>query len=175
MKLRDATERDLPAIVEIYNAAIATRMATAQLEPVTVAERLPWFREHTAGEHPIWVLESDGRVAGWLSFSVFIRRAAYRVTSELSIYVHDDFRQRGAGAQLLEAAIARAPVLGLTTLLGLIFGHNEASLRLFSKFGFARWGELPQVADMEGIARDLIILGRHVPSGPLAGLSSRAE
>lgn len=41
MKQRDATEHDLPAIVEIYNAAVATRMATAQLEPVTVEERLP--------------------------------------------------------------------------------------------------------------------------------------
>ena len=40
MNLRDAAERDLPAIVEIYNASVATRMATAQLEPVTVADRL---------------------------------------------------------------------------------------------------------------------------------------
>jgi hypothetical protein len=29
MKIRDAVESDLPAIVEIYNAAIPGRMATA--------------------------------------------------------------------------------------------------------------------------------------------------
>ncbi len=162
MKLRDAAERDLPAIVEIYNAAIATRMATAELESVTVAERLPWFREHTPEQHPIWVLESDGRIAGWLTFSVFIPRSAYRVTSELSVYVHEDFRQRGVGAQLLKAAVARAPGLGLTTLLGLVFAHNEASLRLFGKFGFARWGELARVAKLDGVERALVIVGRHV-------------
>jgi phosphinothricin acetyltransferase len=163
MNLRDAAESDLPAIVEIYNAAIATRMATAQLEPVTVAERSPWFREHSPETHPIWVLESDGRIAGWLSFSVFIRRSAYRITSELSLYVQEDFQRRGIGAQLLEAAIARAPGFGLTTLLGLIFGHNEPSLRLFARFGFERWGHLPRIARLDGIERDLIIVGRHLP------------
>lgn len=162
MKLRDAAESDLPAIVAIYNAAILTRMATAQLEPVSVNERHSWFRAHTPNEHPIWVMEEAGRVAGWLSFSIFIPRDAYRVTAELSVYVHDDFRQRGIGAALLGAALTRAPDLGLTTLLGLIFGHNEPSLRLFEKFGFARWGHLPQIAQMEADARDLVIMGRRV-------------
>ncbi|MGH7936927.1 MAG: GNAT family N-acetyltransferase, partial [Chthoniobacterales bacterium] len=60
MKLRDATEADLPAIVGIYNATIPTRMVTAQIEPVTVADRLPWFHEHSPEQHPIWVAERDG-------------------------------------------------------------------------------------------------------------------
>ena len=107
-------------------------------------------------------MEVAGRTAGLLRFSVFIPRAACRVTSELSVYVHDDFRQRGVGAALLGAALARAPELGLTTLLGLIFEHNEPSLRLFAKFGFERWGHLPQIAQMEANTRDLVILGRRV-------------
>ncbi len=160
MKIRDAAERDLPAMVEIYNAAVATRMATAQLEPATVAQRLPWLREHTPESHPIWVSEIDERVAGWLSFSVFIPRSAYRITAELSVYVHDDFRRRGVGAELLGAAVKRAPDFGLTNLLGLIFAHNEPSLRLFAKFGFTRWGLLPRVARLDDVERDLAILGR---------------
>ena len=39
MKIRDAIEADLPAIVEIYNATVPTRMATAELEPVSVESR----------------------------------------------------------------------------------------------------------------------------------------
>lgn len=34
--VRDAVEADLPAIVDIYNASIPGRMATADAEPVTV-------------------------------------------------------------------------------------------------------------------------------------------
>lgn len=108
-------------------------------------------------------MECDGRIAAWLSFSVFIRRAAYSITSELSIYVRQNFQQRGLGARLLGAAIEHAPQLGLTTLLGLIFGHNSPSLRLFERFGFERWGELPRVANLEGVKRDVVILGRRVP------------
>jgi L-amino acid N-acyltransferase YncA len=66
--IRDAVEPDLPAIVQIYNAAILTRISTAQLETVSVEQRLPWFREHSTESYPLWVAEIDGRVAGWLSF-----------------------------------------------------------------------------------------------------------
>ena len=33
-----ANEKDLPRIVDIYNQIIPSRLATADLEPVTVAE-----------------------------------------------------------------------------------------------------------------------------------------
>ena len=71
-------------------------------------------------------------------------------------------RGRGLGRFLLERAIAHAPQLGIDTLLGFIFGHNDPSLRLFASLGFARWGELPRVAVLDGVERDLIIVGRRV-------------
>ena len=111
MIIRDALEADLPAIVEIYNAAIRGRISTAQLEPVSVEERLPWFREHSPDSHPLWVAEIDGRIAGWLSFQSFITRSAYRSTAEISVYVNEKFRRRGVGRTLLEKAMAHSPRL----------------------------------------------------------------
>ncbi len=133
MKIRDAVEGDLPAIIEIYNAAIATRIATAQLEPVTLEERRDWLKEHPADRHPFWVLEIDGQIAGWLSFKPFLPRCAYRGAAEVSVYVHEKFRRRGIARQILEEASARAPGLGITAMVGLIFAHNEPSLRLFDR------------------------------------------
>ena len=46
--------------------------------------------------------------------------------------------------------------------LGFIFGHNEPSLNLFYRLGFVKWGHLPEVANMDGLMRDLLILGRKV-------------
>ncbi len=174
-KLRDAAETDLPALVDIYNATIPTRMVTAELEPVTVAGRLPWFREHSAETHPIWVTEIDGRVAGWLSFSRFITRSAYRRTAEISVYVHEDFRRRSVAGELVGAAIERGPALGLSVFLGLIFAHNEPSLRLFGKFGFAQWGHLPRVARLDGVERDLVILGRRLGDDAPNDLAADAD
>lgn len=160
--IRDAVESDLPAIIDIYNAAVATRMSTAQLEQVTLEERRNWLREHSSDRHPFWVLEMDGKIAGWLTFKSFLPRCAYRGTTELSVYVDLKFRRRGIARKLLEEAVERAPALGINALVGLIFAHNEPSLKLFSRLGFERWGLLPRIAQLDGVERDLTIMGRHV-------------
>jgi len=159
--IRDAVAADLPAIIEIYNATVPTRMVTAELEPTTVEARLPWFREHSPHEYPFWVAESDGCVIGWLDFKKFLPRCAYRGTAEISVYVDEQFRRHGVGQRLLKEAIARAPSLGITALVGLIFGHNEPSLKLFDRLGFERWGFFPAVAQLDGVKRDLVVVGLH--------------
>lgn len=165
MTLRDATEVDLPAIVEIYNSTIASRMVTADLEPVTVESRRPWFAAHQTPAHPLWVLcDASGAVCAWLSFDTFYARAAYDGTAMIGIYVAPSHRRHGLGRSLLVSAIERAPALGLHSLLGYIFGHNEPSLRLFESHGFTRWGHLPRIAVLDGVARDLIIVGRRAAS-----------
>ncbi|MCY7383886.1 MAG: N-acetyltransferase family protein [Microcoleus sp. CAN_BIN18] len=159
MKIRDAIESDLPAIVQIYNAAIPGRMSTADLQPVSVESRLAWYRAHSPNSLPIWVMESEQNIVGWLSFQLFYGRAAYQHTAEVSIYVAPDRQCCGIGQKLLQSAIMRSPQLQLKTLMGIIFAHNQPSLRLFEKFGFQQWGYLPQVAELDSVERDVIILG----------------
>src|SRR4051812_41015178 len=148
-QIRHARPEDLPAVIEIYNAAIVTRMATAQLETVTVESRKNWINDHKPDEHPFFILEAEGRVAGWLTFKSFLPRCAYRGTAELSVYVHPNYRRRGIARALLEQAIAVSPQLEVTALVGLIFAQNEPSIRLFEQLGFSRWGYLPGIARFE--------------------------
>ena len=162
MKIRDVVESDLPAIIKIYNAAVATRVATAQLEQVTLEDRRGWLKEHSADRHPFWVLEMDRQIAGWLTLKPFLPRCAYRGTAEVSVYVDEKFRQRGVGRTLLGEAIARASSLKINAMVGLIFAHNEPSLKLFERLGFEKWGLLPRVARLDDIERDLTIMGRPV-------------
>jgi L-amino acid N-acyltransferase YncA len=162
MTMRAASEADLPAIVAIYNAAISGRMATADTEAVSVESRASWFRAHTSQSRPLWVVESDGTVVGWCSLQSFYGRPAYHATAEVSIYVAPERRREGIARQLLAECLRRAPSLGVATLLGFIFGHNGPSLRLFESFGFQRWGHLPRVAELDGVERDLVIVGRRI-------------
>ena len=158
---RDATLDDLPAIVAIYNSTVPSRLVTADLEPVSVDSRRGWFAAHGPAKRPLWVVEDEaGRVIAWLSFSDFYGRPAYRHTSEVSIYLHEAARGRGLGRQLLAAALAAAPGLDIHTVLGFVFGHNVPSMRLFRSFGFDAWGTLPRVAVLDGVERDLVILGK---------------
>lgn len=160
MKIRDAVGEDLSAIVGIYNSTIPSRVVSADTEPVSVEQRLPWFREHEPSRRPIWVMEDGGEVAGWLSLSDFYdARPAYHATAEIGVYVREDYRGRGIGRRLVEEAISRAPELGLKTLTAGAFGHNEASVRLFEAMGFREWANFPGVAELDGVERDLVVLG----------------
>lgn len=159
---RNAAREDLPAIVDIYNATIPSRLVTADLEPVSIESRIVWFEEHRPGFRPLWVAERNGQVAGWLSFSKFYGRPAYDKTAELSVYIGESFRNLGLGSYFLAQAIAHAPSIRVDRLIGFVFGHNHPSLDLFLKFGFQRWGELPGVTLLDGVERDVIILGRRV-------------
>ena len=161
--LRHAQPTDLPAIVAIYNASIPGRMATADTEPVTVAAREAWFREFDPARRPLWVDTGPGdAVEAWLSVRSFYGRPAYHRTAELGVYTAASARRRGHARRLVEHAVARAPSLGIATLLAFVFGHNAPSLALFAAFGFERWGRLPRVAELDGVERDLVILGRRV-------------
>ena len=163
--IRDAREEDLPAIVAIYNASIPGRLATADGDPVSVESRRSWFRDRAWDRHPVWVSEQQqeregaGRVTGWLSFGKFYGRPAYAATAEVSIYVDPAAHRQGVARDLLRQAIARAPALGLSTFLGFVFAHNAPSVALCESFGFAEWGRLPRIAQLDGVERDLLILG----------------
>jgi L-amino acid N-acyltransferase YncA len=163
-KLKEAVLEDLPVIVDIYNSTISSRMVTADTKPVSVGERLAWFHSHNKEKHPLYIIISDEKIAGWLSFQSFYGRPAYDATAEISIYMQADYRGRGLGRWALEKAIEVCPSLGIKTLLGFIFHHNEPSIRLFKKFGFEKWAHLPRVAEIDGIERDLLILGKRIIS-----------
>ncbi|HET6144769.1 MAG TPA: GNAT family N-acetyltransferase, partial [Candidatus Acidoferrales bacterium] len=146
MEIRDATLEDLPAIVRIYNQTVPSRTVTADTEPVSVESRRAWFEAHSPGHRPLWVALENGEIIGWISFSSFYGRPAYDRTCELSIYLAAEYQRRGFGSELIRRSIAHAPAIGVCTLLGFIFGHNEPSLKLVEKHGFTRWGFLPRVA-----------------------------
>ena len=162
MYIRDATLQDLTAIVNIYNSTISDRTATADTEPVTVESRLSWLQNRDFRYRPVWVIEANGEVTGWLSFNNFYGRPAYARTAEISIYIGERYRGRGFGTHLIKRAIAFSPQLQIKNLLGFIFAHNQPSLNLFQKHGFTQWGLLPQIARLDETERDLVILGLKV-------------
>lgn len=162
MQYRDATIDDLPIIVDIYNSTIPGRLVTAETEMVTVADKMEWFNKHTQGIRPLWMAEEQGNVIGWVSFQDFYGRPAYKKTAEISIYLQESYRGKGYGKKILKHCINAANGLGLENLLGFIFSHNVPSISLFLLQGFEEWGELKNVALMDGITYSVKILGKNI-------------
>ena len=101
-----------------------------------------------------------GEILAWGSLSDYHPREGYRITAEISVYVAPGARGKGLGGRLANFMLERAPEFGVKNIVALIFSSNVASLNLFAKFGFTRWGELPEVCDMGGKIESLTILGR---------------
>ncbi len=159
---RTAHFNDLPKIVEIYNSTIASRMVTADTTPVSVDSKVDWFNEHNETSRPLWVVEIDHAMIGWVSFQDFYGRPAYDGTAEISIYLDNENRSKGIGARCLEHIIQTAPSLGIHTILGFIFSHNLASIQMVKKFNFEEWGHLKDIALLDDQYYSLLIMGRKV-------------
>jgi L-amino acid N-acyltransferase YncA len=151
MKIRIAQQADLVQIVEIYNQAVALKSATADLDPLKPDDRVQWLEEHVPEKYPVYVAEVGDETVGWCSLSPYRRgRMALRYTAEISYYIHEDYRRKGIGSALVKHAIAQCEKLGIKTLFALLLDVNVASVKLLEKFGFAKWGHMPNVADFDG-------------------------
>ncbi len=160
---RNALLTDLTKIVEIYNSTIDSGLVTADTKPVSIKSKIQWFKQHNAVKRPLLLVKNpEKQIIGWLSFQSFYGRPAYNATAEISIYLHESFRGKGLGKKVLKHIIAIAPDFGIKTLLGFIFKHNEPSLKLFHDAGFADWGELPNVAEINNVERSLMITGLRI-------------
>lgn len=160
---RNAHIEDLDRIVEIYNSTVHSRMVTADTEPVSIESRMAWFLEHNPKTRPLWVVEDENNdMVGWVSFQSFYGRPAYSNTAEISIYLDPAFRSKGMGKKILHHVFNQVRSLGINTLLGFIFAHNEPSVKLFRQMGFEDWATLPNIANIDGVERSVKILGKRI-------------
>jgi phosphinothricin acetyltransferase len=163
MRIRIANLEDLPQIVEIYNQAVTLKGATADTKPFVVDDRQQWFVEHTPDQYPLWVAVNNGIILGWSSLSPYRPgRLALRHTIEISYYIHEAYRRKGVGSALIQHAINQCEGLKIKTLFALLLDINIGSIRILEKFGFAKWGHMPNVADIDGEEYGHLIYGKRV-------------
>ena len=167
--VRDATEADLPTIVDIYNQSIPGGWSTADTKPVTVTERIEWFRKHDPAKRPLWVAELGVQIVAWIGLTSFYAgRPAYDATAEVSLYIATAFQQRGIGTHLKRRMIEHCPLFGITTLVSMHFDHNEATRRINEHLGFQQVGHLPEIAVVNGQQRGLLISLLRITPAPIS-------
>jgi phosphinothricin acetyltransferase len=161
--IRIATSTDLPRLVEIYNQAIASHTATADTLPFTVESRRAWFAGHDPDVYPIYACEDEqGTLVGYLTVSPYRPRAALARTAEVSYYVDYGRHGQGFGSALMKYALQDAPRTGKKIYLAFVLEWNTTSASLLKKFGFKRWGYLPDVAEFDGKLCGHFLYGRDV-------------
>jgi len=157
--IRLATRDDSRAINEIQNHYVLSSTATFLTEPVTPEQRLAWF-DGRSPAHPVIVAQSAGSVVGWGSLEVFRSRPAYRHSTELSLYVHHPWHNRGIGRALLADLVARARAIGHHALVGGCCSESTAVIALLERSGFSRVAHFPEVGRKFDRWLDVVFLQR---------------
>jgi L-amino acid N-acyltransferase YncA len=155
--IRLAQIDDINVITEIYNEAVLSTDASFDTEPKTEAEQRVWFDRHGA-RNPVLVAELDGGVVGWVSLSEWSPRQAYADTAEVSLYVKEEFRDKGIGKRLLESIKQEGEKAGLHTVVARITTGNKQSIHLHEEAGFERIGIMREVGYKFGRLLDVCLM-----------------
>ena len=158
MEILDAVEADLEKITEIYNDVIRTSTAVFSDAPVTVEDRVAWWKARVAQGYPVLVARDEDGVAGFATFGDFRAWPGYRFTVEGTIHIDASVRRRGVGAALMEVLIQRARAAGKHVMVAGVDEANIASLRFLEGNGFERAGQLREVGHKFDRFLDLVFL-----------------
>jgi L-amino acid N-acyltransferase YncA len=132
--IRDATADDAAAIAAIYAPLVTDTIVSFEEDPPSTEE----MADRIAASHVWLVAEDDGDVVGYAYGARFHPRAAYRWSTEASIYLAPEARGRGTGKRLVAELLVRLKAMGFVNVFGGTSLPNPASERLLESFGFKK-------------------------------------
>lgn len=145
LSVRDARQADAAPISAIYNHHVLNTIVT--FEEIAVSNEEMWGRMKELCDlgMPWLVAERGGEIAGYAYGGKWHRRAAYRHSSEVTVYVAADHVRTGVGAALYGALLPRLKAIGMRTAIGGIALPNDASVALHERFGFVKAAHYAEV------------------------------
>ena len=158
ISLRHAEEKDLPAMLKIYNEIIVNTTAVWHDEPHTLEMRKTWFAQRKEQGFPVFVAVEEGELLGFSTIGPFRPWPGYRFTVENSVYVAADCRGKGVANVLMPPLITAAKELKLHAIVAGIEASTESSIKLHNKFGFTEVAHFKEVGFKFGRWMDLKFL-----------------
>ncbi len=135
--IRIAVASDASSILEIYKPYILNTAASFETEVPSIENFIQRIL-NTLETWPWLVYESDGVVAGYAYASKHRERAAYQWCVESSVYVLDDFQQKGIASTLYKTLFDILEYQGCRNVYAGITLPNEKSTHFHEKMGFSK-------------------------------------
>ena len=149
MRIRAATEADLPALGELWRAFEA-EVPPAPWDDVEEDVELGEIAEIVAGEIALVAEAEDGSLAGY----ALARRAGSRLGRLTDLYVMPEARRAGVASALVREAVSRLRELGLEFVRLEVVASNAEARVVYARWGF-RDDELTLVAPLDVLSQRL--------------------
>lgn len=145
MQIRKVELSDAAAICDIYNYYVENTAVSFETVAVTEAEMKKRIADIIDSGFPYYVVEVDGKVAGYYYIHKWKERCAYSSTKEVTIYLDKDMTGKGLGSLLYEHLFSSIDLADTHVLIAGICIPNEGSVKLHEKFGFKQAAHMREV------------------------------
>lgn len=158
LSIRKATDKDCPAIAEIYNQSVDSGYSTFEQQHKDSAHFESMLNGFAANEAMLVLTDETGADSGlpagtMLGFGKVVRysdREGYRHAAETATYVRRDLLRRGYGSMLKRALIERCSELGFHHIVARVVASNAASIEYNLRFGYEIVGTQREVGIVNG-------------------------
>lgn len=148
-------EEHLPEVLSIYNYYIQNSTATFHEHLLNLEE----MRGIVFFDHPRYrsfLVNYQGRTAGYCLLTRYKAREAYDITAEVTIYLKPEYSGKNLGTEALRHLEQFARGGDIHSLVAVICGENSASIRLFEKNGYTKCAHYQQVGRKFGRLLDIV-------------------
>jgi L-amino acid N-acyltransferase YncA len=91
-----------------------------------------------------------------------VGREGSKETAEISYYLDYNFHGQGLGKRLIEYMMADCRRLDIKNIFAILLDINKTSSLILEKFGFVKWGFMPDVINLNGLRCGHLIYGKKV-------------
>lgn len=150
-------EKHVEAIKDIYNHYVLNTTVTFHSELLDNDEMrgILFFKNKRFVSYAI--VDSSSSVIGYVILGYYKPRQAYDYTAEVTIYLHPDKTGNGIGNQAMNFIEKIAREREFHALLGVICSENEASIKLFRKFGYWECANFKEVGQKYNRLLDVVV------------------
>ncbi len=166
-ELRQATDRDVPHMLEIYNHYVLNSTVTFDEDRLTLKEMRTKFRDVERLGFPWLVAVSPtGMILGYAYVTPWKAKAAYRYTVEDSIYLSPAATGKGVGKALMARMLDDAKAAGIKEVIAVIADKGaDASIAMHENFGFSKIGEMGKVGFKFGRWLGTVLMQKSLKGG----------
>jgi ribosomal protein S18 acetylase RimI-like enzyme len=156
--VRPIAFRDIPGFRDAVGAVAAERRWLARTTAFSTEQTAVFVAGNIAHGHPQFVADDGGRVVGWCDVFPVPREVSPHV-GQLGMGVLREWRGRGLGGRLLDAALAAAQ--GRFEQVDLdVYGGNVAAQALYRSRGFVEQGRKRGGRKLDGVYDDILLMTR---------------
>ncbi|MEO6116820.1 MAG: N-acetyltransferase family protein [Pseudolysinimonas sp.] len=166
-ELRQAIDRDVPHMLEIYNHYVANSTVTFDEDALTLKEMRHKFHDVERLGFPWLVAVSPtGMILGYAYVTPWKAKAAYRYTVEDSIYLSPAATGKGVGKALMARMLDDAKAAGIKEVIAVIADRGaDASIAMHENFGFKKIGEMGKVGFKFGRWLGTVLMQKSLKGG----------